>query len=89
MSGPENLLPSHLVSDASFWRLIAGELRRLTAAGTDLDRVAAQLEADDAYWRADLLDRAWTDVDAFLRLLEARCQGIGLDAALMCAFPDA
>jgi hypothetical protein len=88
MTAPEDYLPSHLVSDAGYWRVIAQELRLLAATPNYPHRVTTELEAADADWRATLLDLAFEDVSAFLRLAEARSAGIGLDAALMYAFPD-
>lgn len=89
MTRPDDIVPTHIVSDPDFWNGVAKELRTLAQQADYPQRMEAELEANDAEWRAQLLQRAWTDVAAFMRLVEARCDGLGLDVALMCAFPDA
>jgi hypothetical protein len=61
---PEDHVPSHLLSDAGYWRLLATELRRLAETPNCPHRVTTALEAADAAHRADLLSLLWDDASA-------------------------
>lgn len=87
--GPEGLhlwpgAPAGFEANAQFWRRTADQLRRRDVRRPHWwDVRIADAEAEQCDWRAQQVERAWADVEAWTAVVEARTEGVPLDLALL------
>lgn len=81
-------VPPRLIVDPDYWRLVASNLRTAKARPHWWDPVTAAIEAEQAEWRAEMLDRVWSDAATWSVCVETCASGAPLDVALMVAVPE-